>query len=565
MERIRRNQEFRKNILNESYIEKGNGLRNKLSQPQFIPEYRKKLQLIRQEALEQMKGFTEHFLELLEANGLTPADLKRGSNGIASYFNKIARGELDDKVRNKTVEDCLEDAAGWTTKTSAYRDTIRSLAENELIPLLTEAEKLRPANNMLVNSCDLSLRYLNNLRLLAHIDEEVRIQNQSHNRFLLSDTNALLHSLIREGDASFVYEKIGTTIDTVMIDEFQDTSRMQWENFHLLLQESLAQKEGSLIVGDIKQSIYRWRNGDWKILAGLGNDPSFRIRECSLGTNWRSEANIIRFNNGLFTAACQVLNDRYEAEQGDPCTQLLDAYSDVCQQTARKDEKGYIKLTFLPDNKEEPYAETMLQQLAEETDALIRKGIQTKDIAILVRKNKTIPAIADYFDKHTPYRIVSDEAFRLDASLAICMIIGGLRFLAMPDDLIAQARLAVAYQNEILHQDISLNTILINKVSDYLPAGFMLQLEELKLMPLYELMEKLFILFSMERIEHQDAYLCAFYDAVTEYQQKHSSELTAFLTYWDEKLHERPFLREKSKESASCPSISRKDWNTIRY
>lgn len=154
-----------------------------------------------------------------------------------------------------------------------------------------------------------------------------------------------------------------------MIDEFQDTSRMQWENFHLLLQESLAQKEGSLIVGDIKQSIYRWRNGDWKILAGLGNDPSFRIRECSLGTNWRSEANIIRFNNGLFTAACQVLNDRYEAEQGDPCTQLLDAYSDVCQQTARKDEKGYIKLTFLPDNKEEPYAETMLQQLAEETDA----------------------------------------------------------------------------------------------------------------------------------------------------------------------------------------------------
>lgn len=156
--------------------------------------------------------------------------------------------------------------------------------------------------------------------------------------------------------------------------------------------------------------------------------------------------------------------------------------------------KGYIKLTFLPDNKEEPYAETMLQQLAEETDALIRKGIQTKDIAILVRKNKTIPAIADYFDKHTPYRIVSDEAFRLDASLAICMIIDGLRFLAMPDDLIAQARLAVAYQNEILHQDISLNTILINKVSDYLPAGFMLQLEELKLMPLYELMEKLFIL-----------------------------------------------------------------------
>ena len=82
------------------------------------------------------------------------------------------------------------------------------------------------ASNKVLNSCDMSLRYLNNLQLLMRIDSEVREQNLNHNRFLLSDTNALLHNIIKEGDASFVYEKIGTTIDTVMIDEFQDTSRM---------------------------------------------------------------------------------------------------------------------------------------------------------------------------------------------------------------------------------------------------------------------------------------------------------------------------------------------------
>mgnify|MGYP000034295620 FL=1 len=190
-----------------------------------------------------MKGFNEQFLGVLEVNGLTPADLKNGSRGIGSYFNKIGNGYLGSDVHNATVEKCLESEENWTTKTSAYRDTIRSLAANELIPLLKTAEDFRPKNNILVNSCDLSLRYLNNLRLLANIDEEVRLQNQLHNRFLLSDTNALLHGLIHEGDASFVYEKIGTTIDTVMIDEFQDTSRMQWENFHLLLEESLAQKK----------------------------------------------------------------------------------------------------------------------------------------------------------------------------------------------------------------------------------------------------------------------------------------------------------------------------------
>lgn len=181
----------------------------------------------------------------------------------------------------------------------------------------------------------------------------------------------------------------------------------------------------------------------------------------------------------------------------------------------------------------------MLEELASEVDSLITQGVRTNDIAILVRKNKTIPAIADYFDKHTPYRIVSDEAFRLDASLAICMMMDGLRYLTSPDDRIAQARLAVSYQREVLKQDTDLNTVLLNQIEHYLPAGFVLQQEELRLMPLYELLEKLFVLFDMQRIEKQDAYICAFYDAVTEYMQNNSSELTAFISFWDERLHEK--------------------------
>lgn len=126
-------------------------------------------------------------------------------------------------------------------------------------------------------------------------------------------------------------------------------------------------------MGDIKQSIYRWRNGDWKILAGLGEDKTLRVRECTLGTNWRSEARIIHFNNEIFTAACKVLNQRYEDEMGEPCIQLQHAYSDVCQQTAKKDEKGYVKLSFLSDEKEHPYAETMLDELASEVVSLINQ------------------------------------------------------------------------------------------------------------------------------------------------------------------------------------------------
>lgn len=528
---------FGRNIFDEAYIEKGVALREKLKDTKFIPQYRKKLQEKRESILDTMKGFNEHFQEILHANGLTPADLKNGARGIGSYFNKIASGKLSNDVRNSTVEKCLEGAENWTTKTSPYKDTIISLANQVLIQVLNDAENTRMSSNKVLNSCDMSLRYLNNLQLLMRIDSEVREQNLSHNRFLLSDTNALLHSIIREGDASFVYEKIGTTIDTVMIDEFQDTSRMQWENFHLLLEESLAQKEGSMIVGDIKQSIYRWRNGDWKILAGLDKDRSFRLNSKTLDTNWRSEANIIAFNNDIFTSACKVLNERYKADEGEDCTQLLDAYSDVCQKTSKDTKEGYIKLSFLKNSEEHPYTDTTMELLAEEVDSLVKRGVRVNDIAILVRKNKSIPAIADYFDKNTPYRVVSDEAFRLDASLAVCMLIDGLRYISEPTDRIACARLAVAYQKEILKKDVDYNTVLLNSVEDYLPAEFRLMLPEMSLMPLYELLEKLFVIFRMDMIEEQDAYLCAFYDAVTEYMQNNSSELTSFLTYWSETLY----------------------------
>ena len=449
-------------------------------------------------------------------------------------------GKLDDSLRNATVEKHLASPENWSPKSSPRRNAITELAAAELIPLLQTAEKFRNKNNMLVNSCQLSLRYINNVRLLANIDEEVRRLNYENNRFLLSDTNVLLHNLVHDGDSSFVFEKIGTTIRNVMIDEFQDTSRMQWDNFRLLLLEGLSQGENSLIVGDVKQSIYRWRNGDWGILNGLKDHiESFPINVKTLTTNRRSAGNIIEFNNKVFTAACHTLNDIYKSEQGEECKDLKEAYVDVCQEKDKDPDEGYVKVTFLTEKEEMAYVEDTLQQLANETQLLVTAGIQLKDIAILVRKNKTIPLVADYFDKNTPYKIVSDEAFQLNASLAICMIMDGLRYLSNPENRIAKAQLAAAYQNEILKNNIDLNTLLLNDIDEYLPVSFIEQQKKLRLMPLYELMEKLFGLFEMSRIKQQDAYLCAFFDAVVEYLQNNSSEMSAFIAFWEETLSQK--------------------------
>lgn len=531
---------FGRNIFDEGYIEKGDGLRRKLQDKDCIKNYRRTLQAIETEALEQMKGFADQFFGILESNGLAIDNLANKSKGVSSYFSKLQMGKLDDSLRNATVEKHLASPENWSPKSSPRRNAITELAAAELIPLLQTAEEFRNKNNMLVNSCQLSLRYINNVRLLANIDEEVRRLNYENNRFLLSDTNVLLHNLVHDGDSSFVFEKIGTTIRNVMIDEFQDTSRMQWDNFRLLLLEGLSQGENSLIVGDVKQSIYRWRNGDWGILNGLKDHiESFPINVKTLTTNRRSAGNIIEFNNKVFTAACHTLNDIYKSEQGEECKDLKEAYVDVCQEKDKDPDGGYVKVTFLTEKEEMAYVEDTLQQLANETQLLVTAGIQLKDIAILVRKNKTIPLVADYFDKNTPYKIVSDEAFQLNASLAICMIMDGLRYLSNPENRIAKAQLAAAYQNEILKNNIDLNTLLLNDIDEYLPVSFIEQQKKLRLMPLYELMEKLFGLFEMSRIKQQDAYLCAFFDAVVEYLQNNSSEMSAFIAFWEETLSQK--------------------------
>ena len=528
---------FGRNIFNEEYIEKGQALRKTLEDKDCIKNYRKTLKAISDEASEQLKGFGDQFFGLLEEYGLSVDDLNRKKTGIASYFTKLMRGETGDDIHNATVDKHLESAENWATQKSTNRLAVIELAEKELIPLLETAEDFRSKNNRIINSCRLSLTHVNNIRLLNNLDEEVRQLNQEKNRFLLADTNALLHNIVREGDPSFVFEKIGTHIRHVMIDEFQDTSRMQWGNFKLLLLEGLSQGADSLIVGDVKQSIYRWRGGDWTILNGLKDKMGpFPIREETLSTNRRSEANIVKFNNLIFPSACQILNERHKKEQGTDCDELQNAYKDVVQEICRKEDKGSVKLNFLSIKNEKEYTEHTLQQMAEEVNHLVQQGVKVNDIAILIRKNVYVPGIASYFEKNTPYRVVSDEAFRLDASLAICMMMDAIRFLVSSENLIAKAQLAASYQNEVLHRDIDLNTLLMGNLDDYLPSAFLEEASTLRLMPLSELLEKLYAIFQLSTIEAQDAYLFSFFDAVNEYLQKNSSELTAFINHWEEKL-----------------------------
>lgn len=536
---------FSKNLFDEHYIKNGDELREKLQKdPHFLYTYKTKLLKLKKEWIERSEAIGEEFYNILEREGLSEDSFAYGKNGVASFFRKMKDISAlmkdsysrfyDNFTMSNRVKEMSTDAEKWVSKKSADREHIVSLAAETLIPLLLRAEEHRKSALYMLSSIDLALKHLNDLGLLNAISEELHRQNNLQGRFLLADTNRLLSELMREGDASFIYEKIGTAIDRVMIDEFQDTSMLQWENFRILLEECIAKAKGSLVVGDVKQSIYRWRGGDWKVLSGIKNIPSLRAQVQTLTHNWRSEKRIIAFNNSFFTRACDKLNEQWKAMIGEDCLPLIDAYSDVVQACVREEEHGYVKIIKSAAEDYEAYTQ---ESLLKEIQYLFSIGVKENDIAILFRKRKHVVAVATYLKEHLDCRIVSDEAFQLDASSGLCLIIDALRYLSSPQDRYSLAMLALSYQQLWHLTPIEEQTILQGEISTFLPVGFMEAINTLKVLPLYELVETLYRIFGLERLTEETAYFCTFYDYLNEFIQKRGSDITLFLKEWEDRIH----------------------------
>lgn len=531
--------QFGRTIFNDKYKAVSTEIQQKMAEPGFFERYTTQLKEVRRQALERMKEIAETFFDTLDAEQLTVEDFAYGRTGVCNFFLKLREGHFDESIVGKRVTDAFGDPSKWYKKTHPYRETIHNLVDSTLSDILHYAIEERPRQWCLYQSADLTLRHLNQLRLLGSIEQKVRQLNEEANRFLLSDTQHLLHTLIDDSDSPFIFEKIGTQLEQVMIDEFQDTSTVQWQNFKILLAEAMShQQSGNLIVGDVKQSIYRWRSGDWRLLNDIEAQfphPHEQLDIQTLDTNYRSDRRIIAFNNAFFHQAAELeylsLDKFPEAEQ------LRKAYADVEQQipTDRPDE-GFVSISLLP---QEDYLEQTLQQLTEGFKTLCQQGIQPSQIAILLRTNAYIPLIAQRFTEVFPkVNIVSDEAFRLDASSAVCLLIQAMRLLTRPNDRLTRVCVATLYQRQVLGNDIPDEQLLLctNSFDDLLPDDYIQSFMELRTMPLYELTERLFVIFGLERLESQSAYICAFFDRLTDYLSEHPAPIAAFLREWDETL-----------------------------
>jgi len=366
---------------------------------------------------------------------------------------------------------------------------------------------------------------------------------------LIADTTELLNKVIGGSDAPFIYEKTGTHVDHYMIDEFQDTSGMQWNNFRPLIEESLAHSRDNLIVGDVKQSIYRFRNSDWKLLdeqVQADFSPEV-VHEETLKDNWRSCRNIVEFNNALFTTLPGVLQTVYnealsvsslsEEQRAAFFTKIMSAYDKSFQQVPppfmQKD--GHVRIEFLSGDDEKDWKEEALGRLPGVLGKLQDNGYVLKDIAILVRTNQEGAQVADtllaYKEEHPSdrynYDIISDEALFVSGSTAVRFMVSLLRYLKNPEDR-TNGQIAL-YSYQVLKGIFGVE-------APAFPPEVISVLQILSRQSLYEITEGLFRLFADDFPENEQVFVQAFLDMVSEYTQKESADLNRFLKWWDETI-----------------------------
>ncbi len=385
---------------------------------QLVEECRRIVHAFEKEMNEQ----SGEVLHLLSAHyGIGSEALGRSVKRIASFDEPPKDGYIAEKSRANFLH-ALADSGQWLTSTYSrkFPDADRVLEQ----PMSRILELLgRPYKVYL--SAKLVQKGLFNLGIAAELRKEYAALQLEKNILNLDDSNTLLRNIIDGSDAPFIYEKTGVRYDHFLLDEFQDTSTVQWGNFQPLLKESHDKHGDNLVVGDVKQCIYRWRGSDWQLL-DRGIEKAFRLPEDAVEAmkdNWRTLPLIVDANNRFFNFAAHQL-DLHEQDAEKTFSRL---YRDVRQEAQRgKPGEGYVEAVFCAEKDAE--TEEAMQAVRRYHDL----GWDYGDIAVLVRKNEDGALVAArLIGEGIP--VISDEALDVKISVTVRRLVSQLERINRPD------------------------------------------------------------------------------------------------------------------------------------
>ncbi|MCC5938686.1 MAG: UvrD-helicase domain-containing protein [Lunatimonas sp.] len=507
----------------------------------------------RRELIAEGRALKSQATVIRERHGLQWEDFKGSSRSFALKFDALGNPQTPFPLLSPTQIGLEDRPEAWFTKSSQQAHQIQAAFADGLGAIWGQIQPLYVAwitSEAVRKNLDVFGIFKFLLRELDDLKEEENI-------LLISDSNEFLREITADNEAPFIYEKVGYKYRHYLIDEFQDTSGFQWDSFRPLLIDSLSQGYANLLVGDVKQSIYRWRGGELRLLLDQVEAEiyQFGLEIKNLDTNFRSLPHVVKVNNAVFThlpdQLAGVLERKFEVEDAGI---LARAYQDVRQQVAPfKTDSAYggvVRVAFLAaEESEEKFTEMALAKVPQMVIDLQEKGYRPRDIAFLVRTKKEGVKIADQLisfglaNPSSPYSfdVVSDEAMLVSRSSTVSCVVSALKYLADKEEAIHLKTMwyhwAIIFGHPVSH-DLFGVALSIPEI-EAMQERFDTLKEELLQMQLLDLVERLISFLGLQRGGSELAYLEAFKEAVYDFVSVKRADLPGFLTWWESQLEKR--------------------------
>lgn len=543
--------ELSKESLNEVFGKYASNIIAVVSDSSLLNDVKLKLIDIKNEFESHQKKKSEQALEMISSAGLEIKDFNNKDRGVAGWLSKLVNEP--DKSPGNNVKKVLDGEQAWYAKdtSAANKNSIEKLLSSGLSEKIQSLYEYYHQNIRKYNAAKITLKTLYVLGLMGYLTGELSKIRTENNILMLSDVNLLLRQLTKSEEAPFIYEKSGTWLNHLFIDEFQDTSGFQWDNLLVLVKNCLSSGFPNLIVGDVKQSIYRWRGGDWllllqKIYEDLG---TFKIVSKTLEKNFRSCRQIVGFNNLLFSVLSENLSDAFVEEKQDEISdendkQLADilrkAYRDVVQQVAEKnkDKNGLVRAEFLQTDETQSWKSKVNEKLVILLRDLMDKNYHQSDIAILTRTNEEGKQITEFLLEKTDFSVVSEETLALGSSLSVRFIICCLKYILDESDFLNLAEMYILHE-KLVHQKIiefeNLERLIFSKGNTEVVQRINDIRDNENILSLYSLIIALIRKFLLEELSEEHAYLTGFLNLVMDFSISQNQSVFDFLEYWEEK------------------------------
>ena len=511
----------------------------------------------------ELKLLAGKALALIHENGLQPEWFFQGNRGIYGFFSKIAGGDTEAAFSPNSYVEKTITGGDWLSARgkkeagtallpalqedlSAFFNQIRNLAEEK-------GSKVLIYNNIRSN--------LYPLAVLGELNQRLQVVKKERNVISIAEFNRIIAGIVSNEPVPFIYERTGEKFRHYLIDEFQDTSVLQWHNLLPLLENSLSHNYRNMIVGDGKQAIYRFRNGEVEQFVKLpdvnnpDNNPLIGQRaqvlrreyqEQQLDTNFRSGTEVVEFNNRFFDFASGIFVPEFE-----------DVYRGGSQKSAARNSGGFVSVEFLSDENRTD-AEINCERVLQIIHDVIGAGYQHNDITVLCRSNSNASEIAGFLNSND-VGVVSSESLLLSKSPEVNFLINLLKVIADADNGIA--RIAVVNYLLRLQQDSSAETHRIfSEVSSaegffsfLADSGFGFTLRDFRGLSLYDTVEELIRVFDLQK--KSPVYLQFFLDEVLKVTSGPGASPAAFLEYWEQQRQRISVVLPQSPDAVQIMTI----------